>query len=215
MCFSATASFTASTLLAVTGIVLVNKVAEIRVIPLALIPFFFSFQQFCEGMVWLSFRYHGMAPFRQTFGYMYLILAQSFWPMFVPFSIWFMEKNLIRRYILGVLMCVGLVVGSYLGYQISGFPIKIMPVHKHMVYLPYGGQVKLFNNGALYFLATVVPSFLSSMPGMIAFGFAILTSFSLSVLFFQNAIISVWCYFAAILSMIIYLIIRKPAYVNF
>jgi hypothetical protein len=213
MCFSATASFTASTVLAVTGIVSVNKTTDIRFIPLSLIPFVFSFQQFCEGMVWLSFDYHGMLPFRQTFGYMYLILAQSFWPMFFPFAIWLIEKHKPRRYLLAGTMIVGLVIGSYLGFQVSSFPVKIETIQKHMVYIPHGGPVKPFNNGVLYFLATAIPPFLSSMRGMIAFGFFILTSFSLSVLFFPDAVISVWCYFAAILSLIIYLIIRKPVYV--
>jgi hypothetical protein len=213
MCFSATASFTASTVLAVTAIVSVNKTTDIRFVPFAFLPFIFSFQQFCEGMVWLSFRYHGMVPFRQTFGYMYLILAQSFYPMFVPFAIWLFEKHLPRRIFLGVTMVVGLVIGSYLGYQISSFPITIEVIQKHMVYIPKGGHVKPFNNGVLYFLATAIPPFLSSMRGMIAFGFFILASFSLSVLFFPDAVISVWCYFAAILSLIIYLIIRKPVYV--
>ena len=213
MCFSATASFTASAVLAVTGIVSVNKTTEIRFVPFALIPFVFCFQQFCEGMVWLSFRYHGMEPFRQTFGYMYLILAQSFWPMFVPFAVWLMEKHVIRRYILGVTMIIGLLIGSYLGYQISSFPIAIETIQKHIVYFPHGGEVKPFNNGVIYFIATAIPPFLSSVRGMIAFGLFIFSSFALSVLFFPDAVVSVWCYFAAILSLIIYLIIRKPAYV--
>jgi len=212
MCFSATSSFAASTVLATAGVISVNKSTDIRLIPLALMPFIFSFQQFCEGMVWLSFKYHEILPFQETFARMYLILAQSFWPIFIPFAIWVMEKNIVRRYILGVLMIIGLVIGSYLGYQISGFPIKIQTIHNHMVYFPHGGEVKPFNNGIIYFLATVIPPFVSSMRGMVAFGFAILISFSLSVLFFENAIISVWCYFAAVLSMIIYIIIRKPVY---
>ena len=212
MCFSATASFTASTVLATAGVFSVNKVCEIRYIPLALIPFVFAFQQFCEGIVWMSFRYHGLVNLRETFGFLYLIIAQGIWPIVVPFSIWLLEPKNFRKNILTFLMFVGLIIGCYLGFQISTFPFTISVNKHHLIYSPHRGSISLFNNGLLYFLAVAIPPFLSSLRGMIAFGFFILTSFLFSVLYFPDNIISIWCYFAAVISLIIYLIIRKPVF---
>jgi hypothetical protein len=210
MCFSAAASFTASAVLATGGVFSVNKVSDIRYMPLALIPFIFAFQQFCEGIVWMSFRYHGLLNFRQTFGFMYLIIAQTVWPIFVPFSIWLIEQKNVRRHMLFFLLCLGIVIGIYLGFQISSFTSTISVSKHHLIYVPEKGRIHPFNNGLLYFLATVPPPFISSVRRMRAFGFLVLTSFALSVLFFPEAVISVWCYFAALLSLIIYLVIQKP-----
>ena len=62
MCFSASASFLAASLLLVTGIYALKKVKSKKQIPLALIPLFFAFQQAAEGVIWLSQIYSIASP---------------------------------------------------------------------------------------------------------------------------------------------------------
>jgi hypothetical protein len=209
MCFSATASFTASAVLVTSGVFSIKKVNDVRFVPLALIPFLFSFQQFCEGIVWLSFKHHGLEGYRHVFGFMYLMVAQAIWPMFVPFSMWLAEKDLFRRYMLAFLLAVGMVIGFYLGFQISSYPLSISIGKQHIIYAPHVGTINLFNNGFLYLLATSVPPFLSSLQGMSFVGLFVVLSFSISVLFYPSALVSVWCYFAAVISLIIIIILNN------
>ena len=61
MCFSAGASFTASAVLAATGVTTLREVRSKRELPLALLPTIFSIQQFIEGLLWLNFR-QGRTP---------------------------------------------------------------------------------------------------------------------------------------------------------
>jgi len=209
MCFSATASFTASAVLATVGVISLKKATDLRLVPLTLIPFIFSFQQLCEGIVWMSFQHHGLFGYRQAFGFLYLMIAQAIWPMFVPFSIWLAEKDRFRRYMLAFLSFVGLLIGLYLGFQISSYPFAITVNNHHLIYKPHVGNISSFNNGFLYFLATSIPPFLSSLRGMPLFGLLITASFVFSLVFFPGAVVSVWCFFAAVLSLCIFLIIKK------
>lgn len=55
MCFSATASFTASAVLGITGIATLRQVKFKSLIFLACLPLLFAIQQFNEGLIWLYF----------------------------------------------------------------------------------------------------------------------------------------------------------------
>ena len=60
----------------------------------------------------------------------------------------------------------------------------------------------------LYLSATCVSCFFSSHPFVKLFGVLALVSFVAAWLFHARALVSVWCYFAAILSLLIYLHLR-------
>ena len=56
MCFSATASFTAGSVLSAVGIATIMKAERKSEVPFAMIPLLFGVQQFIEGVVWLTLR---------------------------------------------------------------------------------------------------------------------------------------------------------------
>jgi hypothetical protein len=60
----------------------------------------------------------------------------------------------------------------------------------------------------LYLAATCGSFFVSSHPFVRLFGVLALVSFVLSYLFYARALVSVWCFFAAILSVVIYVHLR-------
>jgi hypothetical protein len=210
MCFSATASFTSSAILCGAGLIAYRQVKSQKYLPFALIPFFFSVQQFAEGLVWMSFNYHGLLHWRMPAAFIYLLTAQFFWPIFFPFSIWKMEESGVRKKILFGILLIGVGIGFYLGYRVSSFPFSISESKRHLIYITTSKNHGVLNSGLLYGIATLIPAFISSLRGMVAFGSFIVTSLALSLLFFPDAVLSIWCYFAAILSMIILLILRKP-----
>ncbi len=61
---------------------------------------------------------------------------------------------------------------------------------------------------ALYLAATCVTGFLSSHPFVRMFGVLSLLSFVATYLVYTRAFVSVWCFFAAILSLLIFLHLR-------
>jgi hypothetical protein len=55
-----------------------------------------------------------------------------------------------------------------------------------------------------YVIATIAPLFVSSVRRMWVFGFMIAVSYLVASIFFSQYLISVWCFFAAIMSGVIY-----------
>lgn len=60
----------------------------------------------------------------------------------------------------------------------------------------------------LYVAATCLSGFVSSHPFVRLFGGLALLSFIATYIFYAQALVSVWCFFAAILSMLLYVHLR-------
>lgn len=90
--------------------------------------------------------------------------------------------------------------------------LSIRNTEHHLYYdldIPFGNEL-LF--AALYLTATTVAPLISEIVRMRFVGALILTSFMASKFMFSRAVISVWCYFAAVISAIIYTVThRHPA----
>ena len=113
MCFSATASFVAGSILVSTGIFTLYNIQKKSWIPFASIPLLFGIQQLIEGMVWLSMVPGSIIPqWIVTYGFVFF--SHVFWPFFVPFSIWLIEKHPLRKKIIGGIALVGVFVSCYL-----------------------------------------------------------------------------------------------------
>jgi hypothetical protein len=201
MCFSATASFIAGVSLSVLGVATVKKVKRRAEVPFAMIPLLFGVQQIVEGMLWLSFRFD--APLLNvTMTYLFTLFSHVLWPMYVPFSIGLMENVAWRTKELSVFQITGIAVGLYLLYFIVRFPVT-SKVHQYMVYvLPYVKEQPVLE---FYLAATCVAPFFSSHKIINIFGVLALLLFMVAYWFYTVAFFSVWCFFAAILSAVIYL----------
>lgn len=104
MCFSAKASFIVSSGLIGIGISAINKVKNKFQIPFSIIPVLFSFQQLTEGILWLSLTTSQFNHLKEPATFTFLIFAQVIWPIWVPASIWLLEKNNLRKKILFALL---------------------------------------------------------------------------------------------------------------
>ena len=208
MCFSATASFTASGVLALAGIATLRETKQKSHIPFASIPLLFAVQQFFEGFVWLSLQHTEYASWESLSTTTFLLFAQVVWPILVPLSILFMEREKQRRIALIFITIGGIIVGGYLGTCILVYDVKAIINDFHIRYDLSFPPFNLNYKGILYFIATVVPAFVSSVKWMKYFAFAILGSFLLTELLYPSHLVSVWCFFAAILSSVIYFIMR-------
>ena len=204
MCFSATASFTAGTTLSLVGVAAIGQVRRRAELPLALIPLLFGVQQLVEGVVWLTFTRNSPALARMM-TYAYSVFSHVLWPVYVPFAFRFLETVPWRRRAMGWFLVAGVAVGLYLLYFIVTRPV-VAQVDRHIVYVsPHFYIVAVM---AFYLASTCVTGFLSSHPFLRMFSVLALLSFIASYLFHARALVSVWCFFAAILSVLIFLHLR-------
>jgi hypothetical protein len=210
MCFSATASFGASAILTVAGVVALRHVETKSQIPFAAIPLIFAFQQFTEGFVWLSLTHQDYNHWQKIPITIFLVLAQAVWPFWLPFSILIIEKDEKRKMALKVLLGLGLVVSFFLAYRVLFYPVSaaIAPLHihyeLHFPYVPFGIVVSIF-----YFLVTIVPPFLAGGKRMSSLRLLNLMSFIVTMVFFESYVISVWCFFAALISWEAFLVMKE------
>lgn len=207
MCFSATASFITGSALSATGAVTIRKAERKAEIPLAMIPLLFGIQQIIEGLIWLSFRFNNLL-LNGAATYVYSLFAYVVWPVFIPFSILLLEPVSWRRKLLLFFQFVGITVGAYLLYVHIGNPVVSRISDKSIAYV--ASHFYTYWVIALYFLATGVSALFSSHRIINIFGMLIFFSAGATYQFSTVSFVSVWCFFAAILSGVIVLyFIRK------
>lgn len=205
MCFSAEASFGASVVLGVVGVVAVRQVQIKSQLLFACIPFVFSFQQFSEGILWLSFHHKDLIFLQTISTYTFLIIAQIIWPIWVPLSILLLEKEANRKKLLYISFGFGILLSSYLAYCYLFYDVKAEVSNHHIQYnldFPHTASY-LWLTGLFYFIPTVVSTIISSVHRMRILGLIILLSCVLTRMFTLNYFISIWCFFAAIISIMV------------
>lgn len=210
MCFSATASFAAGALLTGVGIATLRQATESRMKPLALIPLLFGIQQFIEGFLWLSFHY-GSPWLAWSSTYAFTLFSHVLWPIFVPYAVGLIEPVRWRKQMITLFQVIGLAVGLYLLYLVVRYPVSAI-AEEHIVYVSqhfYKVPVMM-----LYIAATCVGSFFSSHLLVRIFGGLALILFFVAYGVYTIALLSVWCFFAAILSAIIYFHVRAERQVR-
>lgn len=209
MCFSASASFGASIVLGSLGIATLKKARQSLPVPFAAIPLLFAVQQFSEGLLWIGLSDPAHAAWRYFPVYIFLVFAQIIWPSWIPFSVLLIEKNQIRKRILTLLLMLGLAISLYLSYCLFVYDVSAEIRQGHIHYTLHFPLSLTWISGVIYFIPTVISLFASGMKRMWILGLAILTSFVATQLFFEDYVISVWCFFAAVLSVIVLWIISQ------
>lgn len=217
MCFSAEVSFTAAAILLPAGAVGVQRAfrTDRRYLPLAALPIFFGLQQLFEGLVWTGNTLSSdiMVP---RFSLAYMFFTWLAWPVWVPFSTYFLEPCR-RRYIYLLFAIMGGMLGAmqYLPYFAhEGWLVtKFLP---HAI--SYQGTV-LFDlimrrelTNVLYLVVIIAPLLTSSDRHAQIFGILISAVATVTYLFFQFAYISVFCFGGALMSLyIVYVMLRAAA----
>lgn len=207
MCFSAGASFGAGAVLAAIGIATIKRAQTPSQIVFASIPLIFAVQQITEGFVWLSLTNALYASWRQPAAYIFLTFAQVVWPSWVPFSILLLENDKHRKRLLYAALGPGVLVSCYLAYRLVTQDIHAEITGMHISYVLGSPGAVLHYSAIFYFIATVSPSFISTVRKMRLFGFSIMISYAITVMFFNDYQLSVWCFFAAIISIVVFSIL--------
>ncbi|CAM3791579.1 DUF6629 family protein [Roseateles saccharophilus] len=207
MCFSATASFTAGAGLLLVGAATARQVRRRPELPFALIPLLFAVQQLIEGALWLTFP--DKAPWLNTaLTYAYSLFSHVLWPIYVPLAVLLIEPPGWRRKALIAFSVAGIAVGTWLLYAMARYGIVSRPTGRHVEYVSphFFAAVAM----TLYLLSTGVSLLFSAHRLVKVFGLLALLSFAAAYAFYALWFISVWCFFAAVLSGVVYLHLRNP-----
>ena len=203
MCFSASASFTASAVLTTVGVVSIKTAPDKSQLPFAAIPLLFAAQQACEGFLWMSLTNPEHSAWQNPATHIFLVFAQVLWPSWVPYSVTLMEKNEKRKKILKYLTGFGLLISCYLAFCIAFFNLYSTDAGHHISYVvDFPHNLNLLT-GLIYFIPTVLPLLVSTVKGARLLGVANFVAFAVVTVVFHEHIASIWCFFAAILSSII------------
>lgn len=211
MCFSAEASFTAAVVLAAIGVCTLSHIKQRNYLLLGVMPLFFAAQQFIEGILWLILLKAGSAFYHYVLTQLYAGFVGVIWPILVPTAIGTLETGPIRRKILNFLWFLGMGVAVYTLYGIVAYGIESRIVdyciqYRYPSYYPF--KVRGYSEW-IYILVVLVPFFLSSDQRLQKIGLVNLVTFFVAYYFYRETYVSVWCFFAAITSGLIYFYIPK------
>lgn len=201
MCFSATASFATATMMILASTATMTFARGWRELPLASIPFVFGIQQAIEGMLWLELadRTHGGdLPFLTN---LFAAIALSVWPLLSPVSALLVENVPWRRVAMGGLIALGALVAFYGALGIHQNLYGACVVNHAISYAGGPYYSPLLISG--YLASTVAPMLLSSLRTLRIFGAILALGFCVSLIAYYEALVSAWCFFAAISSSIL------------
>jgi hypothetical protein len=208
MCFSANASFGVSAALLISGTIALKIAPRKRVIPFASIPLIFGIQQFVEGILWLSLTHVEHAHRQNSATHIFIFFAQVVWPLWVPFALWLLENDSKRKQLIQYIMYLGILVSLYLIYSLLEYPVSSSEREYHIHYeLLYPVNVKY--TGVFYFIPTVIPAIISSVKRIWVMGTINLLSFIVTKFYFEEYVVSVWCFFAAVLSVFVLVVLKQ------
>jgi hypothetical protein len=208
MCFSAPASFVSGALLTGAGLATLsrNSVPEQRIF--AAMPLVFGLQQISEGFVWYSLQTPGQGQMLAVSSGLFLFAALILWPTYVPLAAYKMEPAGQRKKWLRGFLYLGILTSfTYLAGMVT-YPVQSQIEKHHILYTAQAPELALKLLYVFYLLTTILPLFVSSRPHVRWFAGLILVANLVSLVFYTNFLVSIWCFFSAIASFSIWWILR-------
>ena len=220
MCFSASASFVASALLIPTGIycltgAMTNDKADLLI---STWPLFFGIQQAFEGLLWLGIASQELSLVNIA-SLCFLVFSHFFWLFWVPFSAFSLETKKSLRIVLMIFTILGFFYGAVLYFPLllDNSWVRITVVNSSIYYATkfiFNDLVPKNFSFVTYAIIILVPLLISSNQRVNFLGSLISLSVIITYIMFSHAFISVWCFFAAVVSLYLLYSTNKVARLN-
>jgi hypothetical protein len=201
MCFSAAANFVGSGVLGAVGVVTLTKVKHRRELLFASLPVLFAIHQFIEGFVWLGLDGILSPTVTHDMGAAFMLYAQGLLPFLLPLSVLLFESDAKSRRRMLPFLGIGVATTLYILWALTAFPTQVYVRGNSIVYIN-----QATNNLAVavfYVIATCGSLFFSKVRMMVMFGVANLVILLVVMEVKRYAFTSLWCAYAAIVSVII------------
>lgn len=201
MCFSPEADFAAGAVVAGIGAETLRHVHARRTLPVATLPLLFGIHQLVEGFVWLGLRGAVSPGVGDTAAEIYIVFAHGVLPALVPAGFMLLEPDRRRARRIAPLVALGLLLGAYLLWQVTAFPVVAREEARCIDYVTHTPN-DLFI-GILYVLATCGPALISSQQRLRRFGAISLIGVIVAAAVRFDELTSVWCVYVSLVSVLI------------
>lgn len=201
MCFSPAASFITGTVLTTLGVA-TWRITRKKERLIAVVPVIFAAQQLIEGGQWLFLQSSGPSL---LLAYLFLFFAFLFWPVYVPLAVYILDQK--RRKTLIYFLIMGIVTSLLLFWDLLNNQLSATIYNKCIYYQIHISLKPLVV--LLYFGAACGSLLISKLRAVRDFGILVLFSAAMAANFYLKNFVSVWCFFAAGLSSLIYWYFRR------
>ena len=209
MCFSATANFVGSGVLAVAGVATLAKVKHRREVLFAALPTLFAIHQFIEGFVWLGLDGILSPAVAHDMGAAFMLYAQGLFPFLVPLAVLLFESDRKSRQFMRPFAVIGGATTLYILWALTAFPTQVYVRGNSIVYI--NQATNNMTVAVFYIIATCGSLFFSKIKMMVLFGAANLAILLVVMAVKRYAFTSLWCAYAAVASVIILAYFWKSA----
>ncbi|MDH5388523.1 MAG: hypothetical protein OEY06_08740 [Gammaproteobacteria bacterium] len=210
MCFSVGVSLTSAVILVPLGLYGLKKTLRVNKAywAFALLPIGFGMQQAFEAGVWWALDTNNTEILRLS-ALGFLFFSHLFWLVWIPLSSYFVETIKRRRILFLLIAIMGAISGTtmFLSFILHSSWLTVSVVNHSIhyqtaqIYDDYFPEIVL---RTVYLLMVLLPLLLSSKRHLRLLGILMLLSMIATLTLFSFTFISVWCYFAALISLYIY-----------
>ncbi|WP_461517779.1 DUF6629 family protein [Porticoccus sp.] len=218
MCYSTAVSFSSAIVLTGGGLICFKKAQGLHALQgvFPLLPLLFGIQQGIEGLVWWSLGAHDPELLRAS-ALAFLLFSHVLWPIAIPFSCYLAEPLQQHKglYLLLTLLGAVFAISTYGPLWLHPGWLLVSDVHHSIVYkttLLYDTVLPRPVVTLAYTVIVLLPLLLSVRHSYRVLGLLMLLGALLTAAMFKLAFVSVWCFFAALISLYIYyIVVVEPA----
>lgn len=207
MCFSASANFVGSAILGTIGVATIAEVKHRRELLFAAMPCLFALHQFTEGFVWLGLDGRFSAAFTHGAAAAYVLFAQGLLPFLLPFSVLLIEPTRKKRQRMFGFLALGTLLTLYILWGLIVDPLQVYAAGHSIVYNNALTTTTLI--AVLYVIATCGALFFSGYRDLVLLGGLNLVGLLAVMMVKRYAFTSIWCAYAAVVSIVIYFFFRR------
>ena len=194
-------NFTGSGILGTLGVVTLTRVKHRRELLFASLPALFAVHQFIEGFVWLGLDGILSPNVTHDMGAAFMLYAQGLLPFLLPLSVLLFEPNAKSRRRMQPFLVIGSLTTLFTLWALIAYPTQIFVKGHSIVYINQATNNTFV--AILYIIATCGSLLFSKVKDMVIFGIANLAILLIVMAVKRYAFTSLWCAYAAVVSVII------------
>jgi hypothetical protein len=213
VCFSPGADAVVGGIVVVVGVDALRHVREPKQILLASLPLLFGLHQMDEAFVWWGLQGRVSESIGRVSVWIYMLFALAALPVLVPIAVLAVERSAGRRRLIAVLAALGIGVGVALGVSLFRGSVDAVIDGRHIAY-----DVSALTQGreltGLYVVAACGALVASSHRDLAALGVLNLVAVPVLMWLTVGGFISLWCFWAAMVSVVIDVHLRRTGVVR-
>jgi hypothetical protein len=209
MCFAPEADAVAGAIIVAVGVDALRHVGSPKQIPLAALPLLFGLHQLTEAFVWWGLQGHVSESVGRVATWIWLLFAFVALPALLPIAVDLVERSPVRRRVIGAFAGIGLTVAVALAIAIFRGPVNAQ-IQGHCIAYGVDAVGDLGRQWTvLYVIAACGALLASSHRDLARLGAVNLVVVPLLMWLTVDGFVSLWCFWAAIASVVIAIHLRR------